>query len=82
MGSLTALAEELLANAKRLDQHLLSQKLPSTTFDNDTLGDLPPEMESARKTLIDLSQDLKQLSQGPVGSSMELIFTVPTQLRP
>lgn len=76
MGSLTSLAEEILANAKRLDQYLSSQNLISTSFDHDSLGDLPPELESTRKALINSTQTLKQLSQGPIGSSMEIIFNV------
>ena len=76
MGSLTSLAEEILANAKRLDAHLSSQNLNSTSFDHDSLADLPSELESTRKALIDSTQTLKQLSQGPIGSSMEIIFNV------
>lgn len=78
MASLTSLAEEILANAKRLDQHLLSQNLSPTSFDHDTLTHLPSELESTRKALINSTQTLKQLSQGPVGSSMEIIFNVHT----
>ena len=76
MASLTSLAEEILANAKRLDQHLLSQNLSPTSFDHDTLAHLPSELESTRKALINSTQTLKNLSQGPVGSSMEMIFNV------
>ena len=76
MASLTSLAEEILANAKRLDQHLSSQHLASTSFDHDNLADLPSELESTRKALINSTQTLKQLSQGPIGSSMEIIFNV------
>lgn len=76
MSSLTTLAEEILANAKRLDEHLSSQHLSATSFDHDSLADLPSELESTRKALIDSTQTLKQLSQGPVGSSMEIIFNV------
>lgn len=74
MGSLTSLAEDILANAKRLDAHLSSQNLISTSFDHDSLANLPSELESTRKALINSTQMLKQLSQGPIGSSMEIIF--------
>ena len=76
MGPLTSLAEEILENAKRLDQHLSSSHLEPASFDNDSLVELPPELEATRKTLIDATQTLKQLSQGPVGTSMEIIFNV------
>lgn len=76
MGTLTSLAEEILANAKRLDQHLSSQHLIPTSFDHDSLADLPSELESTKKALINSTQTLKQLCQGPVGSSMEIIFNV------
>ena len=76
MGPLTSLAEEILENAKRLDQHLSSSNLEPASFDNDSLVAVPPELEATRKALINATQTLKQLSQGPVGLSMDIIFNV------
>ena len=76
MGSLTALAEEILKHAQQLDKHLASHKSESASFDNDHLANLPPELEATRKSLVDSTQTLKQLSQGPVGTTMEILFSV------
>ena len=76
MLSLTKLAEDILANAKRLDEYTSSQSLPPTSFDNDTLKDLPLDLEAARNSLIDSTQLLKRLALGPVGHLIEISFGV------
>ena len=76
MHSLTSLAEEILSNAKQLDEHLASQKRSSPSFDHDTLIDLPPQLESARDALIDSTHMLKQLTQGPVRATVDILFNV------
>ena len=76
MPSLTSLAEEILANAKRLDEHLASQQQPSPSFDHDVLGDLPPQLEAARESLIDSTHTLKQLAQGSVRATTEIMLNV------
>lgn len=76
MPSLTSLAEEILANAKRLDEHLASQKQPSPSFDHEALINLPTQLESARNALIDSTHTLKQLAQGPVLATVDIMFNV------
>jgi len=76
MPSLTSLAEDILANAKRLDTHLASQNQSSPSFDHDAFVDLPPQLESARDALVDSTHTLKQLSQGPVRATIDIIFSV------
>ena len=76
MPSLTEIAGAVLAGAIRLEAYTASNGLPSTTFENDTLGSLPDELEEARKSLIDATQDLKRLALGPVGMLLETLFTV------
>ena len=76
MPSLTSHAEEILANAKQLDQHLAAQKQPSPSFDHDTLIDLTPQLESARDTLINSAHTLKLLTQGPVQATIDVLFSV------
>lgn len=76
MPSLTQIAEEVLANAKRLDEYTASKNLPSASFDNHTLGDLPSELETIRKALIDSTQTLRSLALGPVGTSIEIAYSV------
>lgn len=79
MGPLTSLAEEILENAKRLDQYLSSYNLEPASFNNNSLGDLPFELEASKKALINSTQTLKQLSQGPVGTLMEIMVNVRSQ---
>ena len=76
MPSLTSLAEEILINAKRLDEHLAAQKQPSPSFDHDAWTDLSPQLESARDALIDSTHTLKQLAQGPVRATTDIIMSV------
>lgn len=79
MGSFTSLAEEILVSARRLDEHLASNNLPSASFDQDTLVDLPNDVEAARDNLVNTTQTLKQLAQGGVGRAMEIAFSVRYQ---
>ncbi|KAI9755733.1 MAG: hypothetical protein M4579_004163 [Chaenotheca gracillima] len=83
MSSLTEIAEAILANAKSLDQYTSSQGLPSPSFDCDTLGILPEEVEAKRKALIDDTQTLKRLALGPTGLYHEILsqFTDLLSLR-
>ncbi|KAL8671047.1 MAG: hypothetical protein Q9168_004440 [Polycauliona sp. 1 TL-2023] len=80
MVSFTSLAEEILVSAKRLDEHLASKDLPPSSFDQDTLVDLPDDVAAARNNVINTSQTLKQLAYGAVGRAMEIAFAWPDQL--
>ena len=81
MASLTEIAEGILANAKRLDEYTASKGLSnSTSFENDTLSNLPDDFEDCRKSLVDSTQKLKQLAHGPTGLLLETLFLV--SLRP
>ena len=76
MPSLTEIAEGILADAKRLDAYISSKRSPSSSFDRDSLHDLPGDLEKCRDALVDSSQTLKQLALGPVGWCMEVLFSV------
>ena len=76
MGFLTVLAEEALAEAKKLDAYLDSQNRPSTSFDEDTLTALPPDLVTARNALINKTHTLKRLALGPVGVLTEIMWAV------
>lgn len=76
MPSLTSLAEEILANAKQLDKHLAAQNQPSPSFDHDALLNLSPQLESTRDALIDSAHTLKQLTQGPVRATADIMLNV------
>ena len=76
MPSLTQLAEEVLANAKRLDAYTTSKNLPPVSFDDDCLVDLPADVDAARKSLIDSTQTLRRLALGPVGTNIDIAYSV------
>ena len=82
MGFLSLLAEEALAEARKLDAYLDSQNRPSTSFDEDTLTDLPLGLVTARNTLIDRTHTLKQLALGPVGVLTEIMWAVRKTISP
>jgi len=82
MPSLTQIAEEILANAKRLDAYTSSKALPSTSFELDTLGDLPPDVEKARHVPINSTQDLNRLALRPMNTLIEIMFGVYHPFRP
>ena len=76
MISLTALAEEALKQAKLLDAYVSAQGRPLTSFDEDTLKNLPPHMAEARDALINSTHTLKRLSLGPVEVLTEILWAV------
>ncbi|MCJ1244507.1 hypothetical protein MMC30_001705 [Trapelia coarctata] len=75
MPSLTEIAEEILTNAKRLDAYTSLKGLPSTSFEVDTLGGLPQDVEKARHALINSTQDLKRLALRPMNTLIEIMFS-------
>ncbi|MCJ1294174.1 hypothetical protein MMC34_005731 [Xylographa carneopallida] len=75
MSSLTQLAEEILANAKCLDAYTASKSLPPVSFDEDSLADLPADVDAARKSLIDCTQTLRRLALGPIGTNIDIAYS-------
>lgn len=76
MPSLTSLAEEALAQAKKLDEYLVSQGRQHTSFGNDTLFGLPAEFTEAREALVNSAHTLKQLALRPEGVFDEILWAV------
>ncbi|KAL8810901.1 MAG: hypothetical protein Q9223_007651 [Gallowayella weberi] len=75
MVTLTSLAEEILVYARQIDEYHASKGIPLPTFDHDTLDDLPADIAVARDHLVDTTQTLKQLSQGGVNRTVEIVFS-------
>lgn len=73
VGPLTAIAEQLLADAKVLDAYAASNGLEPTNFTKETLPDLPLDLEQTRHSIIDHAQNLKRLAQGPRDLLFELL---------
>ena len=76
MASLTALAEDALKQAKLLDAYVAAQGRPKTSFDGNTLTELPPDLMEAREALVNSTQTLKRLALGPVGVLTEIMWAV------
>ena len=76
MATLTALAEEALQQARLLDAYVLAQGRPLTSFDEDTLTKLPPDLVEAREALVNSTHTLKRLAIGPVGVLTEIMWAV------
>lgn len=80
MTTLTAKAEEILAQARQIDAYILTNGLPPPSFDHDSLLNLPPEYETARRGMIDSTHTLKRLAQGTVGATTEMLYSVGSML--
>ncbi|MCJ1281752.1 hypothetical protein MMC26_001075 [Xylographa opegraphella] len=80
MDSLTQLAEEILATAKRLDAYTTAKNLPPVSFDEDSLRELPADVDAARKSLIDSTQTLRRLALGPVGTNLDIAYSATNVL--
>ena len=80
MLTLTAIAEKILARAKEIDAYLESRGLTSPSFDNDVLAYAPTKIQDLRASLANSSNDLKELTRGPVMSAMDIVFNVSSHL--
>ena len=66
--------------AKQLDEYLASQGRSDTSFAEDTLFDLPPNLIDARDNLINVTQTLNRLALGPVGLLLDIMWSVRVSL--
>ena len=62
MSTLITKAEETLAQAKQLDAHIVSNGLPPTSCDQDSLITLLPEYGAVQRVIIDSTHALKRLA--------------------
>ncbi|KAI0171950.1 O-methyltransferase-domain-containing protein [Hypoxylon sp. FL1284] len=74
MPSLTSMAEAILARAKKIDAYLESRNIAYPSFDQDTLDQLPDELQDKRWALSNDVDELKQLSRGPAQSTLDVAF--------
>jgi hypothetical protein len=80
MPSLASVAEEILRNAKRIDEILEQNRLNSTSFDEDTLDKLPDSAQTLRWDLLNASHNFRQLVRGAAHSGLDIAFAVPFTL--
>jgi hypothetical protein len=76
MPSLVSLAEELLAQAKKIDAVLEQNNIPCTSFEEDTLESLPDDAQKLRWDLLDTSHNFRQLVRGARLSGLDIAFGV------
>lgn len=82
MPSLVSLAEELLAQAKEIERTLEENNIPPTSFDKDTLEQLPTDAQKLRRDLLDTSHEIRQLARGARLSGLDIAFSVRVQHSP
>lgn len=80
MPSLTSMAESILAQAKKLDAYLEAQNLACPSFDDDTLDQLPDELQDERWAFANDVNELKQLSRGATQTTLDCAFSVSSDL--
>jgi hypothetical protein len=76
MGSLTAIAEQLLAQAKEIDAYVASKELPPLSIRHETLKNLPFDLQSTCDSLIDGTANLRALVEAPAPAVMNIIYNV------
>lgn len=82
MPSLTSLAEGILARAKKLDTYLEAHNIAYPSFDDDTLDQLPDELQDERWALANDVNELKQLSRGAAQGTLDCALNVSRNLGP
>ena len=74
--SLTSIVEQMLGQAKELDAYLTANSISTPSTDNDTLAQLPANLQDTRVALADAAEDFKKLIRGPVVNTMDTILAV------
>lgn len=74
------MAESILTRAKKLDTYLEAQNIAYPSFDNDTLDQLPYELQDERWALANDVNELKQLSRGATQTTLDCAFSVSSGL--
>lgn len=69
------MAESILAQAKKLDAYLEAQNLACPSFDDDTLDQLPDELQDERWAFANDVNELKQLSRGATQTTLDCAFS-------
>ncbi|KAH8696561.1 hypothetical protein BGW36DRAFT_398082 [Talaromyces proteolyticus] len=80
MPSLVFLAEELLAQARRIEEALEQSKISHTSFEKDTLELLPDDIQMLRWDLVDTSHTFRQLLRGARLSGLDIAYSWTEQL--
>jgi hypothetical protein len=76
MPSLTSQAEAILAKAKKLDAYLEANNIPYASFDDDTLDQLPDQLQDERWSLANSTNELKKLVRGAAMGTMDTALSV------
>ena len=76
MASLTSRAEAILAQAQKVDAYLEEKNIPYPSFEEDTLENLPLDLQGVRWSLANDTNDLKKLTRGAVMHTMDITMSV------
>jgi hypothetical protein len=74
------MAESILARAKKLDAYLEAHNIAYPSVDDDTLDQLPDELQDERWALANDVNELKQLSRGATQATLDCAFNVSNDL--
>ena len=74
------MAENILARAKKLDAYLEAENIAYPSFDDDTLDQLPLELQEERWALANDANELKQLSRGTAQTTLDCALNVSSTL--
>ncbi|KAL6716690.1 hypothetical protein ACLMJK_006258 [Lecanora helva] len=80
MALLTSLAEEILIQARKLDNYLSSQGRQCASFDHDSLSQLPPELKEAQEAVVNLAHTVKKLALRPESLLEEIMWSCADQI--
>ena len=70
------MVEGMLAQAKQIDGYLAEKKTASPTWQQDTLAELPAELQDIRAALSNDANSFAKLLRGPIMSAMDIAFSV------
>lgn len=76
MPSLTSMAEAILVRARCIDAYLEAERIAYPSFDEDTLRQLPNELQDERWALANLVNEMKQLTRGAEMRPFDVAFNV------
>ena len=76
MASLTSRAKAILAQAQKIDAYLEEMNIQYPSFEEDTLENLPADLQGVRWSLANDTNDLKKLTRGAVMHIVDVTLSV------
>jgi hypothetical protein len=78
MATLTAMLEDLLVEAKKIDNFIAENELPSLSHEHETFtsSGVPVEIQTSRDRVINGSAHIRALVEGPAIATLNIAFNV------